>query len=153
MLDEPSLSRQWVARRLQRALSVERWCGPLRLGFARSAGHTGQVLDKHGTNAAQRAARLEALIRNVGSEPYSSRGIGARTARLGGRLLPLLSSRLTLRAAGLVAEHTLSEYEALEAFVRDAPGIDAELAETILPMHAQVASELAELSSANGDQL
>ncbi len=145
MLDEPSLSRQWVARRLQRALSVERWCGPLREGFARSPSKTGEILRTHGASAADRALRLESLIREIGGEPYGSWGLGAKTARFGGRLVPMLSLGLTRRAARLVAEHTLAEYEALDAIVQDAPGIDGMLAEAIEPMGTQVASELEEL--------
>ena len=53
------------------------------------------------------------------------------------------------RAAKRVAEHTLSEYETLEAFVQDAPGIDNALSEAIEPMHAQLGSELDELGRTN----
>ena len=147
MLDEPSLSRQWVARRLQRALSVERWCGPLREGFARCPTKTGEILRSHGARAADRALRLESLIREIGGEPYGSWGLGAKTARLGGRFVPLLSLGLTRRAAKLVAEYTLSEYKALDAIVQDAPGVDRMLSEAIEPMGTEVASELEELGT------
>lgn len=149
MLDEPSLSRQWVARRLQRALSVERWCGSLREGFARNPAKTGKILLKHATSAKIRALRLESLIRETGSEPYGSWGLGFTTARFGGWLLARLNLGLMRRAAKLVAEHTLSEYETLEAFVQDAPGIDNALSEAIEPMHAQLGSELDELGRTN----
>ncbi len=152
MLDEPSLSRQWVARRLQRALSVERWCGPLREGFGRSPSNTGNILRTHGGRAAERALRLEALIREMGGEPYGSSGLGAKMARFGGRLVPLLSLRLTRHAAMLIAEHTLSEYEALDAIVQAAAGIDSTVSEAIEPLGAQVASEFEELGSSRYDR-
>ena len=152
MLDEPSLSRQWVARRLQRALSVERWCGPLREGFARNPSDSGEILRAHGASAADRAHKLESLIREMGGEPYGSWGLGANTARFGGRLVPLLSLRLTRHAAMLIAEHTLSEYQALDAIVQGAAGIDNTLSEAIEPMGTQVASELEELGSSRYDR-
>ena len=145
MLDEPSLSRQWVARRLQRALSVERWCWALRDGFARKPGRTEQILREHSDNAEARALRLESMIREAGSEPYGAWGLGFKAARLGGSILAHLSLRLMYQAAELVAEHTLSEYVTLAAFLQDAPGIDEALPEAIEPMHLQALAELEEL--------
>ncbi len=145
MLDEPSLSRQWVTRRLQRALSVERWCWALREGFARKPGRTGQILREHSDNSESRALRLESMIREAGSEPYGTSGLGFKAARLGGSILAHLSLRLMYQAAELVAEHTLSEYVTLAAFLQDAPGIDKALPEAIEPMHLQALAELEEL--------
>ncbi len=147
MLEEPSISRQWVARRLQRALSIERWCGSLREGFARKPDRLGQILRTHSCNAESRALRLESVIRAAGSEPYGSWGLGFKAAaRLGGSILAHLSLRLMYKAAKLVAEHTLSEYVSLVAFLEDAPGIDKALPEAIEPMHVQTLFELDELN-------
>ena len=77
IFEEPSLSRQWVVRRLQRALTVERWAGPARDGLA----HGAETLRGHGTTSAGRAEILESLIRDVGSEPYPSYGIAAPVTR------------------------------------------------------------------------
>ena len=146
MLDEPSISRQWVARRLQRALSMERWCGALREGFGQKQDRTGQILRAHSGNAESRALRLESMIRETGSEPYGSWGLGFKaTARLGGSALAHLSLRLMYQAAELIAEHTLSEYVNLMAFLEDATGIDRALPEAIKPMHLQALVELEEL--------
>ena len=145
MLDEPSLSRQWVTRRLQRALSVERWCWALRGGFARKPGRTGQILREHSDNSESRALRLESMIREAGSEPYGTSGLGFKAARLGGSVLAHLSLRLMYQAAELIAEHTLSEYVSLMAFLEDATGFDRALPEAIKPMHLQALVELEEL--------
>jgi hypothetical protein len=82
------------------------------------------------------------MIREAGSEPYGTSGLGFKAARLGGSILAHLSLRLMYQAAELVAEHTLSEYVTLAAFLQDAPGIDKALAEAIEPMHLQALAEL-----------
>ena len=147
MLDEPSISRQWVARRLQRALSIERWCGSLREGFARKPDRLGQILRTHSCNAESRALSLESMIRATGSEPYGSWGLGFKSAaRLGGSILAHLSLRLKYVTAELVAKHTLSEYVSLVAFLEDAPGIDRALPDAIEPMQVQTLYELEELN-------
>ena len=87
IFDEPSISRQWVARRLQRALTVERWGGPARTGLSRLGGEAGRLLLEHGQTAGKRAQTLESLIRDVGAEPYFSVGIGAPTTRFATALL------------------------------------------------------------------
>jgi hypothetical protein len=146
MLDEPSLSRQWVARRLQRALTVERWGGPARTGLSRLRGKEGRLLVEQGQAAEKRALILESLIREIGAEPYSTLGIGAPTTRLASALLGRTSGYLARRLATLIAEHTLSEYRALEAFVQDAPGVPAGIFDRVTPMRAQSAHELEALA-------
>lgn len=146
MLDEPSLSRQWVARRLQRALSVERWGAPLRAGLARIGGEHGRTLSQHGKNAAQRARGLEALIRSIGSEPYGSWGVGAPLTRAAAALVAYTGTTVTRRVSLLMAEHTLSEYSALEALVQKAPGVPEDLFDALTPMHDESEREFRQLT-------
>ena len=146
MLDEPSLSRQWVARRLQRALSVERWGAPLRTGLARVGGEQGRTLRRHGENAAQRARALEALIRSVGAVPYGSWGVAAPLTRAAAALVGYSSAALTRRVSLLMAEHTLSEYSALEALVQEAPGVPRDLFDALTPMHGESELEFRQLA-------
>lgn len=143
MLDDPSHSRQWVARRLQRALTVERWAAPARAGLARrdEAG----VLAAQAQASARRAVQLEALIRDLGSVPYRSHGVGAPFARAATALLGALSGRLAARVARRIAEHTLAEYRALQAFAEDAPGVPAGLTARIAPLQQEALVELREL--------
>lgn len=143
---EPSISRQWVARRLQRALTVERWGGPARTGLSRLRGVRGRLLLEHGKTAGKRAETLEFLIREVGAEPYSALGIGAPTTRFATALLGRTSGYLAHRLATLIAEHTLSEYRSLEAFVQDAPGVPADIFDRVTTMRAQSAHELEALA-------
>ena len=146
IFDEPSISRQWVARRLQRALTVERWGGPARTGLSRVAGKEGRLLVEQGKSAEERTRVLESLIRDVGAEPYSTLGIGAPTTRFITALLGRTSGYLTRRLANLIAEHTLSEYRSLEALVENAPGVPADLLDRVTPMRAQSAEELEALA-------
>lgn len=145
MLDEPSLSRQWVARRLQRALTVERWFGPARAGLARCGGHHGRLLAEQADCSRARAARIEQLIDGIGAVPYPSWGVGAPLTRATTSVLGLTSTALSRRLGRLIAEHTLSEYQSLEAFVQNAAGVPADLFEAILPLHRETAGELAAL--------
>lgn len=146
IFDEPSISRQWVARRLQRALTVERWGGPARTGLSRLRGDRGRLLLEHGQAAGKRAQTLESLIREVGAEPYFALGIGAPTTRFAAALLGRTSGYLAHRLATLIAEHTLSEYRGLEAFVQDAPGVPADIFDRVISMRAQSAHELEALA-------
>ncbi len=146
MLDEPTLSRQWVARRLQRALSVERWGAPLRQGLSYAGGSRGSTLGDHGERASRRADVLEALIREVGAEPYGSLGIAPRLTRAAAAIVGRTSSAATRKIALLMAEHTMSEYRALTALVQDAPGIGFDLLEAVRPMSEETAREFAEIS-------
>ncbi len=149
IFDEPSISRQWVARRLQRALTVERWGSPARTGLSRLGGEAGQLLLEHGQTAGQRAQTLESLIRDIGAEPYFALGIGAPTTRFATALLGRTSSYLAHRLATLIAAHTQSEYRALEAFVQDAPGVSADIFDRVTPMRAQSVDEFEALTDAD----
>jgi hypothetical protein len=105
-------------------------------------GEAGRLLLKQGQTAGKRAQTLESLIREVGSEPYFAVGIGAPTTRFAAALLGRTSSYLTRRLATLIAEHTESEYRALEALVQDAPGVSADIFDRVTPMRAQSVYEL-----------
>jgi hypothetical protein len=146
MLDDPAHSRQWVARRLQRALTVERWAAPARAGLARR--DQDRVLAAQARASQDRAVQLQALIRDVGSVPYPSHGVGAPLARAAARLLAALSRRLAARLARRIAEHTLAEYRALQAFVEDAPGVPEGLAARVAPLQQQALTELQQLDGA-----
>lgn len=146
MLDDPSLSRQWVARRLQRALTVERWGAPARAGLAHIGGTPGHLLAEQADASRRRADHLETLIHEIGAEPYPSSGIGAPVARTVTRLLATVSARLGERLAHNLAEHTLSEYQSLEGFVQDAAGVPRDLHRRITPLHQEVAHELERLA-------
>lgn len=150
MLEDPSLSRQWVARRLQRALSLEYWGGAARRGLARGGSPLAGLMAEHATHSAARAADLTILIQDIGSSPYPGWGIGARLTAPLTRGIALTSSGLARRLARMLAEHTLSEYRNLEAFVEDAPGVAPEMRERVGPMHEQAGNELTALRSATG---
>ncbi|MGD8328768.1 MAG: hypothetical protein PVJ49_04980 [Acidobacteriota bacterium] len=141
------MSRQWVARRLQRALTVERWSGPARAGLSRCGGHTGRLLATQADASRLRAKRLELLIDEIGAVPYPTWGVGAPLTRAATSVVGLLSVTLAGRLGRLLAEHTLSEYRALESFVQDAAGVPAELFEQIVPLQAESAHELAAWAS------
>ncbi len=150
MLDDPALSRQWVARRLQRALSVELWGAPLRVGLAGGKDGPHRILAVHAAAAEARAQRLVEPIRLLGSEPYSALGVSPPLTRAAGRALAAVSRGMADRTAEWLAEHTLSEYEALNAFVEDAPGIPAEIAYAIVPLQQQVLEEARSLQIIGG---
>ena len=97
-----------------------------------------------------RAQRLVELIRLLGSEPYSSVGASEPVTRASGRVLATISRRLADQAAAWLAEHTLSEYEALEAFVDDAPGIPSEIVYGIAPLYQEVVEEARSLEIIRG---
>jgi len=100
---------------------------------------------EHAAHSAARRRELEALIRDIGSQPYPSWGIGARlTPPLTG-CVAMVSLRVATRVATTLAEHTLSEYRTLEAFVEDAPGVATEIRRRVGPMQEQAVSELAAL--------
>jgi len=140
MLDDPAHSRQWVARRLQRALSMERWGAPLRTGLAHGKDGPHRILAAHAAAAEERIRRLVDLIRLLGSEPYATLG-GTPFARTAGNALAVVSRSLADRAADWLATHTLGEYEALEAFVDAAPGIPSDIVNAIAPLHQEVVDE------------
>ena len=123
MLDEPQLSRQWVVRRMQRALTIDRTAAALLRGLAHGGGARRPALARAAEEAAGRAERLLELIRAIGSVPYPSWGVASTAARWAGRFaarLPWSWQRYALRR---LAAFTLAEYDALRAFVRTAVGI------------------------------
>ena len=150
MLDDPTLSRQWVARRLQRALSVERWGAPLRAGLAGGKDGPHRILVIHAAAAEERAQRLVELIQLLGSEPYSALGVSPPFTRAAGRSLAAVSRSLADRAAEWLAEHTLGEYEALNAVVEDAPGIPDEISYAIAPLRQKALEEARSLQIIGG---
>ncbi len=150
MLDDPTLSRQWVARRLQRALSVERWGAPLRAGLAGGKDGVHRILAVQAAASEARAQRLVDLIQVLGSEPYSAVGVSTPLTRAAGRTLAAVSRGLANHAAAWLAEHTLSEYETLKAFVEDAPGIPAEISYGLAPLHREVVAEARALEIIGG---
>jgi hypothetical protein len=141
IFEEPSLSRQWVVRRLQRALTVERWAGPARDGLA----HGADRLRPHGQTSADRAELLESLIREVGSEPYPSYGIAAPMTRFATGIVGRLCPPLARRAGCFLATYTMAEYRALTAFVEGAPGVPGDLMDRVTPLEAQTRGEFDDL--------
>ncbi len=55
------------------------------------------------------------------------------------------TAMVDLRIAKLMAEHTLSEYRALEALVQEAPGVPADLLDAVTPLYDESAREMKEL--------
>lgn len=132
MLDEPSLSRQWVVRRLQRAYMVDRWGGAFRSGLVRSApSESAAALRSHAEAAHRRAETVRAAIHEMGSVPYASLGVLRFLSGLGGRLLGRLTPNLALRHLVRISRFTLGEYDALVALSDEAPGVPDSLAERL----------------------
>ena len=148
IFDEPSISRQWVARRLQRALSIERWGGAVRGGFASLPDPTGALLGKHADAAASRASRIYDLIEAIGAKPYGHVAFGGSLVRGAARLFATVGRPPARKLAHMLAEHTLSEYENLGALTTDAPGVSVEIAAAIVPLQDQVLEEFRELDRA-----
>lgn len=144
MLDEPSLSRQWLARRLQRALMLDTCGAALRRGIGRGAGIDDGVVDVHAASAEHRAATVAATIRTVGSEPYSSLRVSSWLATMAGRTLGLLGPWAWRSLLQRLADHTLSEYDALTALADGAPeapeGLAGRLHSLVPTIEAEVES-------------
>ena len=124
MLEEPSLSHQWVVRRLQRALTLDLAAGALYRGLS-AAGPASyrETLGAVGRSAATRARLLDEMIRSEDSVPYSSIGLSRALCRLGGHLAGRLPWQWWHGWLVRLAEHTLSEYDAWQGFVAGAIGI------------------------------
>lgn len=134
LFDEPSISRQWVLRRLQKALTTDLAAGAFHAGLSRSCPRADrQLLEELAQAADARASTVREMITHEGGTPYQSVGLAQACSRVGGFLLgPLpFAWRPGLR---LLAEHTLQEYNALVAQVRTAPGISDELAPRAEPL-------------------
>ncbi len=119
MLDHPQLTRQWLLRRLQRALTFDLATAAFRLGLAGTArGSSSTVLATHGQRAKARAESISAAIVQLGSAPYSSLGLSRAAARLGGGVLGLAGEWAWRPLLQRLAHHTLSEYDTLRGFLR-----------------------------------
>lgn len=121
MLDDPGHLRQWLARRAQQALTLERWGEGFRRGLARLEPPFGPALQSGAREARRRRQRLETLLGDLDVPPYGSLGLAARLGRLAGSLLARLSSRGGRAAADRLVEHTLAEYTSLVALTEDSP--------------------------------
>ena len=115
MLEDPGLSRQWILRRLQRALSTDRLGAALRFALKRGIGTSlREGLQRHAEATAQRTVVLEGLIRQLGGEPYFSLGVSTTLARGAGWITGVFGGRgLSLTIVQRLAHHSLAEYEAL----------------------------------------
>ncbi len=134
LFDEPSISRQWVLRRLQKALTTDLAAGAFETGLSRSCSRPDRELLSELAEAAEtRAGTVREMIIVEGGTPYQSIGLARACSRVGGLFLgPLAFAwRPGLR---LLAEHTLQEYDALLAQVRTAPGISDQLAPQAEPL-------------------
>lgn len=134
ILQHPDISRQWVLRRLQKALTIDLALASFQEGVARAAGRAeGAPIAEMARDTAARSAVLDSLIRELGSEPYSSVGLARGASRLGGRLLGVL--RTPTRSALLrLTEEIMSEYDVLVAFVDGAPGVEPGLERRLRPL-------------------
>lgn len=149
LLEDPDLSRQWVLRRLQRALTLDLAATALESGIAVTARdpdrETARLL---AGDARRRSEVIRTLIETLGSVPYSSIGLARAGARVGGTLLGLLGGwawRMPLRK---LATHTLSEYDALLAFVDGAEGIELDLTAQVGPLLESAQRDLKALAVA-----
>jgi len=127
LFDEPSISRQWVLRRLQKALTTDLAAAAFQAGLSRSCSSSDRELLGELAEAAEtRAGAVREMIVYEGGTPYQSIGLARACSRVGGLLLGPLAFvwRPALR---LLAEHTLQEYDALVAHVLTAPGISDRL--------------------------
>ena len=148
IFDEPSISRQWVARRLQRALSIERWGGAVRGGFGAIPGAPGVLLARHADQAAGRAAVIYEQIESIGATPYGHITLLASLTRGAAGLFARVGRPFARKLALMLAEHTLSEYENLGALAEGAPGVPPEIAVALAPLQALALEELRELEEA-----
>lgn len=153
MLDDPGHLRQWLARRLQRALSLERWGEGLRRGLARLEPPLGPALLDGAEASRRRRESLQELLRQLDVPPYTSLGLASPIGRVAGSLLARLSSRGARAAGGRLVEHTLSEYTALAALVEDSgglPQVGIEAVKRLLESASREARTWERLCSAQG---
>ncbi len=136
LFDEPGLSRQWVLRRLQRALTLDLAAAALQRGIAATTRRDATVASQLAQAAQERADTVRQLVESLGSAPYSSLGLARAAAATGGRLMGLLGSWSWRRAVERLAEHTLSEYDLLRVLVDGAPGVDPGLVDRVPPLLA-----------------
>ena len=135
LLKHPNHSRQWVLRRLQRALTLDLAAAAFEHGIARAT-RTARRSTIAGVAAgtAERASVVSSLIGELGSAPYSSIGLARGCAQTGGVLLGWIGPWAWRPALTRLAEHTLSEYDVLVALVDGAAGIDVDLVPRLKPL-------------------
>jgi hypothetical protein len=153
MLDEPSLSRQWIVRRLQRALSMDLRHASLWGGMSgRIRGPWDSVIRASGESAATRAATLAAAIEELGSVPYPTVGITGSLCSAAGWLLGTTSHRAALYTSRRAASQALAEYGALVALVDGAVGVPESFIETVSPLLATAIADAARLRQADANE-
>ncbi len=135
--DHPDLSRQWVLRRLQRALTADLAAAALLSGLAASVQtrHRALLTDLANGTAA-RAEELRRLIVELGSAPYSSIGLGRKLSTTGGYVLGWAGTALWRPCIRRLATHMLSEYDLLIGLAEGAGGVDPLLVERLRPLLA-----------------
>lgn len=134
MLEDPGISRQWVLRRLQKALSADLAVAALLAGMERTAGgRWRETVAFAGERAADRARVARELIVHEGGAPYSSVGLARGASRVGGWLLGLLGPRIGRLVLVPVAEQSYAELDGLVAFARTASGVSGEVAARLEP--------------------
>ncbi len=140
--DHPDLSRQWVLRRLQRALTTDLAAAALLSGLSSSARRPHRAtLAELGSGTAARAETLRALIRELGSAPYSSMGLARGLCTAGGYALGWAGVALWRSCVRRLAAHTLSEYDLLIGLVDGAGGVDPRLVERLRPLLVSARSQ------------
>ncbi len=135
--DHPDLSRQWVLRRLQRALTADLAAAALLSGLAASVqARDRPLLTDLANGTAARAEELRRLIVELGSAPYSSIGLGRRLSTAGGYVLGWTRTALWCPCIRRLAAHMLSEYDLLIGLAEGAGGVDPLLVERLRPLLA-----------------
>lgn len=143
MLDEPTLSRQWVVRRLQRLRAAELWGAPFRGGMAtRMAPPEGSALGRQAAAARDRAHHLARLIQQLGSVPYGASRLARSLGTPAGWLLAAVAPGTARAAVRRLARHLLAEYASLEGLAESVPGIPGAVADRIRWLRRAVAAEL-----------
>ncbi len=141
MLDEPSLSRQWIVRRLQRALSMEYRHAPLWEGMAARIGAPWDSVARQSAGSARERARAIAeIIDGLGSSPYPTFGFAQPLCSAAGLLLGLVSRRAALSTSRRASSHALAEYVGLAALADGAEGVPEDLFDAVTPLLAAATS-------------
>ena len=135
LFDHPDLSRQWVLRRLQRALTADLAAAALLSGLAASVRKRHRpLLTDLASGAAARAARLREVIIELGSAPYSSIGLGRRLSMVGGFALGWTGAAVWRPCIRHLVAHMLSEYDLLIGLTDGAEGVSSRLVERLRPL-------------------
>jgi hypothetical protein len=144
IFDEPSISRQWVLRRLQRALTTDLAAAAFQSGISRTCRRDRRAQVAALAAAGQaRADTVRTLIESEGSVPYQSIGMARLGARVGGTLVGIVGAWVWGPVLRRLAEHLLQEYDLLIAFIRDAPGVSPALAARAEPLLESARSDYA----------